>query len=500
MTVLLIGIVATSWQRNKAREALQQVQRSEITRRHDYFMHGLLRGQPDADLADILIDEASDRGASDEWLFFHRGLASLFRQKYEDAIGHFQHLPEDTSFYVSANALLAIAYMWAGDEFRYFDTLNDLSERNPSEFEDKFFLGYAFTWGNPRRAHELLDAADKSSPGHQYVIFLRGVAARGRASIELTKLDEIRKFIDLAIEDLRNSERLMPDSPLGQKELTLAHLHRAKIYQRLAESDLPNSEQHLSTVKEAKPDAIALLDRQQANEESSDAQYALVMLLSELGPQDELIRVADSWKESGMEVSLYPAQFLAIEFATLGDDLRAGFWLRRHQGKFPSQLNVETFVKLVNPARSESISDLRADARDRADAKLRLRKTENLSFDVMSLMLLGDKSYLHHYKDDRLESLIGGGEAYKPMLDYFSRNSSQPMAPDDVIARCQDSPVPNASEMHANFYLAMEAIAKRNWVDAERRLNACRDGGEFMFSVYFLSELLLTRWGQREPE
>ena len=45
--------------------------------------------------------------------------------------------------------------------------------------------------------------------------------------------------------------------------------------------------------------------------------------------------------------------------------------------------------------------------------------------------------------------------------------------------------------MHAHFYLGVEAITNRRFEDAEREFELCRQGGEFMFSVYFLSDLLL---------
>ncbi|MCR9293963.1 MAG: hypothetical protein NXI32_14655 [bacterium] len=48
--------------------------------------------------------------------------------------------------------------------------------------------------------------------------------------------------------------------------------------------------------------------------------------------------------------------------------------------------------------------------------------------------------------------------------------------------------------MHARFYLGVEAIADCRYEDAKQYFQACREGKEFMFTVYFLSDLLLRHY------
>ena len=123
----------------------------------------------------------------------------------------------------------------------------------------------------------------------------------------------------------------MQESSLALKELTLAYLHRASIYQRLSEGGNGQRDECLKVAEDACKDAWSYYDALRKAEESGDAQYALVMLLSELGGLEQLQQLADDWQLKGI-AHPYSAHFLAMRFATLGDYDRAEYWLSALRG------------------------------------------------------------------------------------------------------------------------------------------------------------------------
>ena len=111
-------------------------------------------------------------------------------------------------------------------------------------------------------------------------------------------------------------------------------------------------------------------------------------------------------------------------------------------------------------------------------------------------MLLGDRSQSKWYSKDRLDDVIQKGCVYQPIRDYIQASDQGNRNEQALLDECASTPAANVSTMHARFYLGIEAIAETRWDDARRHLTACRNGGEFMFTVYFLSELLLAHEDQ----
>lgn len=346
---------------------------------------------------------------------------------------------------------------------------------------------YSHTWGNSKLSLQLLKDASEEREGLVFVRFLRGVAAREVSAFACVKASEKKRFIEDAVEDIEWATNELR-TPLALKEQTITYLHLAKIYEMLVDSDPKNADSYKATAESAKTRALNLLDELRAYENHSDAQYALVMLLCELNPE-MLRKVAETWQSEEVSVSSYSAHFLALHFAAMKDYEAANQW-RKKAGRNDG-INIDTLVKFVDPNRQQSIFQLRQELRERVDKKIP-GDSENLGFDVMSLAILGDKSYLQHYKEDPIEILIDqiwGSDCTKLISDYLDPTNK--MTADELIAECKNAPAANAALMHANFCLGAEAIAEKRWPDAERYFEDCRRGGQFMFTVYFLSDLIL---------
>ncbi len=295
--------------------------------------------------ADTLIKIATRLRANDEQIEFMYGLKDVFNQDYEHSIVHFDRVLAIDANHIPSQALRAIATLWHGDEYSYFEQINKIDPSHAQTFEEKFFLGYAYTWGDSQLAEELLNAAEKSDPGHQYVRFLRRVARRNIATLVALSADDAKITIDAAYEDITRLSAGLEPTPLVLKERTWVCIDRAGIYRELATAYPEQADAYLLQAERDMQLASGYLNEllRDENQIREDTQYAVVTLLIQLGDDDTLKRITDNWLETpNRPIMVYAAQTLALYFLEKHDDERAGDWAKRFSGNVA---NNSKFVK-----------------------------------------------------------------------------------------------------------------------------------------------------------
>ena len=194
-----------------------------------------------------------------------------------------------------------------------------------------------------------------------------------------------------------------------------------------------NRHEYERVARESRETAYRLLPELRESEENQDSQYAAVLLLGQLNAQDELRLLADEWYTEKLSVYVYASQGLAMKFAAMKDYDRARVWVGQAVGGQAEESRfLDTIIKFVDANRSETIAELREEARQNLEAKIGSKETQYLAFDVLLLRLLGDPSYMHYYDNDRLDELIMGGVLYQPLQDYFFGKSGTPDGPQRI--------------------------------------------------------------------
>ncbi len=64
--------------------------------------------------------------------------------------------------------------------------------------------------------------------------------------------------------------------------------------------------------------------------------------------------------------------------------------------------------------------------------------------------------------------------------------------PEELLISCRSGPGPSVALMHANFGLAMVALAENRQVDAKKYFNDVKKGRQYMMYVHMLSRAILT--------
>jgi hypothetical protein len=174
----------------------------------------------DSQAALVAINRAETRGVSPGQLNLLRGLVEHQRGNSKEAIVHLEHADTQLSRSVAAKALLAQAYLDAG-QFALFDaTVATLETLQPRTNEDYLFLALAQSSQDPDLAIRALDQARPRLRQSSVRRLVRAQAWSWRAVMTARALDAEKALEEVARVDL-------PDNPLLGSIRLQAHLAAA---------------------------------------------------------------------------------------------------------------------------------------------------------------------------------------------------------------------------------------------------------------------------------
>jgi serine/threonine protein kinase len=201
---LLAGLAAVGFaiEATRAQEhARDQARRSAIERAT------LIARSGDLDATEKAIGEAELLDASPGQLRFLRGEVAFFRGDYEQAVQHLEQSARLQSRSVSTLALLAQAYLNAGQVQKYLDTMGSLEHLTPATAEDRLLLGAAQVFLSPVEGLPMLDEAIRQQDSPLARLF----RASARADYAMDTGDPA--FADLALQDTALADSMMPHNP-----------------------------------------------------------------------------------------------------------------------------------------------------------------------------------------------------------------------------------------------------------------------------------------------
>jgi hypothetical protein len=302
-------------------------------------------------------------------------------------------------------------------------------------------------------------------------------------------------LIEQAFQDIDATKGVMDDTPFVCVTYTCVNMAAATIYARLAEQE---QDEVLAGSLRERSEAFrerALATREDLERFSDDdqVQTALVRLLILMEQDDELVKLSGKWRSDELEVGYAPAHNLCQGLLSLKRYQDATYWAQYADMTNPRRIGtvLSVYVDLANPGFQGS----RASLQDRVRGNLQCKRSgskEFFRFDVMQLVLLGDRDALQYFGDDELYRIIMEGKTYQPHSRYFCPPEQRTiMSAEELLTECSRVPLPIGARSHANYWLAIEAISEGRFLDAKRYLNACLEDGFFHFHVYWMSRVFL---------
>jgi serine/threonine protein kinase len=164
----------------------------------------LIARSGDLDATEKAIAEAELLDASPGQLRFLRGEVAYFRGEYEQAVAHLEQSDRLQPRSVSTLALLAQAYLNAGQVQKYLDTMGSLEHMSPATAEDRLLLGGAQVFLSPVEGLPILDEAIRQQDSPLARLFRAGA----RADYAMDTDDPT--FADLALQDTALADSMMP--------------------------------------------------------------------------------------------------------------------------------------------------------------------------------------------------------------------------------------------------------------------------------------------------
>ena len=217
----LCGLLAVGYLANRTRELarvrLRQLRETAVT--------ATANGNFAA--AEAAIDEAADRGLSEDWMYLLRGQAALRQGSTIEAVRHFRRAQEITPESGAAQAMLHYAYLVSGNQTQYLEGLQQLRTIPLSTFEDFLFAGQAVAYGDPVWGLELLE---KASEFRQTPLGYR-TSAEIRMRMGWRNADA--EQAERAVQEATIAEDMMED-PLEARCIRItAHLSASTVYRHL---------------------------------------------------------------------------------------------------------------------------------------------------------------------------------------------------------------------------------------------------------------------------
>jgi serine/threonine protein kinase len=164
----------------------------------------LIARSGDLNATEQAIGEAELLHASPGQLRFLRGEVAFFRGDFEQAVQHLEQSARLQPRSVSTLALLAMAYVSAGQWQKFLEIEGSLEHMSPATAEDRLLLGAAQVYMSPVEGLPILDEAIRQQDSPLARLF----RASARADYAMDTGDPA--FADLALQDTALADSMMP--------------------------------------------------------------------------------------------------------------------------------------------------------------------------------------------------------------------------------------------------------------------------------------------------
>jgi serine/threonine protein kinase len=233
--------VADQQRQNTERQRLAEQQQSAVDKAQLFAMSG------DFEKSQESLDEAERLGVSTVQVRILRGQIAFYAGKMDKAVEHFKQAIALQPESVAARALLAMAYVEAGQWAQNEQALAQARIRTPATAEDYLYLGKAEAIYHPQQAMQLLDTAIQKRPS---------VIARLCRADVLVNLARDTGDADLAQRAAQEADlvkQLLPDNPVALRIAVEARTIAMYAYQAAGQSG-----QRDAAITQARKDADAL--------------------------------------------------------------------------------------------------------------------------------------------------------------------------------------------------------------------------------------------------
>ena len=464
-----------------ANEQQRLNQLSAIERSKERFMLAVVSGNRRDAAAQI--DEVKELGAEEEWLCLMNGVLLLHDGKYAEAVAELEIADGLLRDNVTAYALLTLAYLWAGDEDKYYQRHVHLQGMKPTDFMGRLAKGWAQIRWFVDDAIAELEAARTLRPDSSVALLLHARAYRMKAMEEYDRGRSI-ELASNAISEIKSLQDLMPKNPRLLAEL----LHCYVILVDRAEAQ--------DTTTAANTEIIHRLAKDlEEHIELVDAQWALLEYWAWLDNDDQIGWLVNELERRNATISNYFAITMMSLNVRRGQWDAAVDWFDRTDAAFD---RVGTFFRqYVEIFRSKTDSERRKIASGFMAEVEQRRKTSAGQYGVFDwtvMRLLHDDRAADIAREYRAacEALPFTDQGYIEITEFMLGRHS----PEQLAAECTK----RTTLAEAMYVVAIDCLARGEREKAIHYFDRVVDTKYRFLYVYYWSRAFSDRLKDRERD
>ncbi|MEM6365210.1 MAG: serine/threonine-protein kinase [Planctomycetota bacterium] len=453
--------------------------------------------------ADADVELAKSWGADDGWYFRNKGHIELLRGDLDQSDRYLKLAESAGDSSVPLACLQALSKFYGSHEQDYFRDCNTLLEISTSptlSIEDRFYIGIALEWGNPKAALQLLSSVEKEMEQSAAVTLSLGSVKTMRAMDE-PDVERALSLIDGAIQDLETCLRYWPENTKVHAMLTEANLAAFQFQKQRsnpAEADrhLVAAKKYCESISYDSNDSINGLTRYYYLQYADGFDFAAKSLLRQF--------------PNLQRRNNYLASYAIIDAFRLGEPASAEEAYARLNESLPREKSGQLIrstkrsfleiARLSTPTTESERAELLHAFQNYLSDKSMQNDFSNFEEDWLALRLLGaspeaarkhaakSEGFFRSFNNPMQRDLV-------PLCDYLA---SEDPDDDDLIEYCESR---DSKRLKAavHFCIGVRALAEGRRADARRHFQYCVDQHEFHLFVYQWSSALRDKI-DREPD